>query len=63
MQKEGILQIESWSLYSLEQRLMAAAQVWVLAHKITDRKQPRKENVNAFKVILTLLTLMNDRGR
>jgi acyl CoA:acetate/3-ketoacid CoA transferase beta subunit/acyl CoA:acetate/3-ketoacid CoA transferase alpha subunit len=52
MQKEGILQIESWSLYSLEQRLMAAAQgLGFLPTKSLIGSSLAKENVNAFKVI------------
>jgi len=52
MYKKGIVQIESWSLYSLEQRLTAAAQgLGFLPTKSLIGSSLAEENVNAFKVI------------
>ena len=52
MYKKGILQIESWSLYSLEQRLVAAAQgVGFLPTKSLVGSSLAEENADAFKVI------------
>jgi acyl CoA:acetate/3-ketoacid CoA transferase alpha subunit/acyl CoA:acetate/3-ketoacid CoA transferase beta subunit len=52
MVKEGFLEIESWSLYSLEQRLMAAAQgVGFLPTKSLIGSSLAVENAKSFKVI------------
>ena len=52
MHKEGILEIESWSLYSLEQRLMAAAQgLGFFPTKSLIGSSLAEENANDFKVI------------
>lgn len=52
MHKEGIIQIESWSLYSLEQRLMAAAQgLGFLPTKSLVGSSLAEENAYAFRLI------------
>ena len=53
MHREGFIQIESWSLYSLEQRLMAAALgVGLMPTQSLIGSSLADENDDAFKVIL-----------
>lgn len=53
MYKEGLLEIESWSLYSLEQRLMAAALgVGFMPTKSLMGSSLAEENADDFKVIV-----------
>ncbi|MDY6971215.1 MAG: CoA-transferase [Thermodesulfobacteriota bacterium] len=52
MEKDGVFEIESWSLYSLEQRLMAAALgVGFMPTKSLVGTSLAEENAGAFKVI------------
>ena len=52
MYKEGSLEIESWSLYSLEQRLMAAALgVGFMPTRSLMGSTLSEENIDSFKVI------------